>query len=97
MNDVLFIVLIGWHALLALALAVRAAYARALVTRAIALDTLALVVVTSLALVAVERGRADYLDVALVLALLGFAQTIATARFVPGGAREDDRAEERDG
>lgn len=82
MHDVVFQIVLTWQAALIAALAVRGARSKSLVGRAIALDTLALVFVAALASIAVARARAGYLDVALVLAMLGFAQTIATARFV---------------
>lgn len=82
MHDAVFQIVLTWQTVLIAALAVRGARSRSIVGRAIALDTLALVFVAALASIAVARGRPDYLDVALVLAMLGFTQTIATARFV---------------
>lgn len=81
MHDAVFQLVMAWQLVLVAVLALRGARARSLVGRAIALDTLALVFVSALALLATERARAGYLDVALVIAMLGFAQTIATARY----------------
>lgn len=82
MHEAVFHVVLAWQVGLVAVLAVRGARARTLVGRAIALDVLALVFVAALAVVAVRRRQADYLDVALVLALLGFTQTIVTARYI---------------
>ena len=43
--------------------------------------TIALGMIGALAVTALDRGESGYLDAALVLALLGFAQTTAAARF----------------
>ena len=80
---------IVWHIGLVALLVGFALRTRRLVDRVVALDTLALVFVAALAIVALRRHSAHYLDVALVLALLGFAQTVATARLLE--RREDLR------
>lgn len=59
-----------------------AAASRSLVQRLLLLDVLALVLVAALTLLGLRREQAAYLDLALVLALLGFAQTAAVARFL---------------
>ena len=82
MHAVVYQVVVMWHIGLIAVLTVHALRARSTVVRAIALDTLALVFVATLAVVGIRRGEAGYLDVALALALLGFAQTVGTARFV---------------
>lgn len=89
MHDWAFhIAFLGQIALVAV-LAVHASRARAMIDRAVALDTLPLVFVAALALVAVRRREPAYLDIALVLALVGFAATVATTRFL--SSREDLR------
>lgn len=80
MNSVLFQVVVLWLVALVAALALAAFRARTVVERALALEVLTMVLVAALAAVALHTGRAGYLDVALVLALLGFTQTLATAR-----------------
>lgn len=87
MHDTVFHLVLAWQVGLVAVLAVRGARSNTLFGRAIALDTLALVFVAALALVAVHRGQADYLDVALVLAMLSFAQTIVTARYLAPSRR----------
>jgi multisubunit Na+/H+ antiporter MnhF subunit len=82
MHDVVFLIVIVWNTVLVAVLAVYALRAPTIVIRALALDTLALVFVAALAVVAVHRDRAGYLDIALMIAMLGFAQTVATARII---------------
>ena len=80
MHDPVFHVVIVWQIALAVVLVVHAVRVRRVLHRVVVLDALALVVVASLASVAVDRAEAGYLDVALALALLGFGQTVATVR-----------------
>jgi multicomponent Na+:H+ antiporter subunit F len=81
MHAIVFYVAVGWTVLLLAALGVRAARARRIVDRVLALDVLGLVLVDALGALAIERRRADYLDIALVVALLSFGQTVATVRY----------------
>jgi multicomponent Na+:H+ antiporter subunit F len=53
--------------------------------RAVALDVLTLIVTPAMAAFAVLSGRAIYLDVALVYALLSFLGVIALARYLDRG------------
>jgi multisubunit Na+/H+ antiporter MnhF subunit len=69
-----------WHIGLVAVLVGSALRTPRLVDRLVALDSLALVFVAALALIALHRHSPHDLDIALVLALLGFAQTVATAR-----------------
>jgi len=71
--------------------------------RVVALDMLTVLIVAFCAVYAVSTGETDFLDVALVLALVGFLATVALARFAErralrsgnaGGA--DAREEVRD-
>lgn len=55
------------------------------VDRVAAFDTLTVIAVTGLALTALASGRAIYLDVALVYALLSFLGVIVAARYLEGG------------
>lgn len=80
MHAWVFVVVVGWHVVLAAVLVGFSLRTRRLVDRIVALDAFALVVVAVLVVLAVARRAAHDLDVALVLAMLGFAQTVATAR-----------------
>lgn len=82
MHDAVFVVAIAWAMVLVLTLIGFATVTRSIMTRTLALEVLSLVMVAALAVVAIERNEAGYLDIALVLAMLGFAQTIATLRLV---------------
>jgi multicomponent Na+:H+ antiporter subunit F len=62
-------------------LAVRATRASTTFDRALALDVLSLVFVAALSTFGIHRGRTGYLDIALMLALLSFLQTVATAHY----------------
>ena len=55
------------------------------VTRAISLDLLTLVSIPLLVGVAVSEGRAIYVDVALVYAVLSFLGVLALARYLEKG------------
>ena len=55
------------------------------VTRAIALDVLSLITIPLLAAVAITTGRAIYVDVALVYAILSFLGVLALARYLEKG------------
>lgn len=82
MHLAIFIVVVVWLMLLAAATAWAAVVAHSTVVRALALDTLALVFVGVLMVLAIHEREAGFLDVALVLAMLGFVQTVATSRLV---------------
>ncbi len=67
---------------LAVGLAVlRLALGPTLPDRVVALDMMTLAIVAFCALAAIRTGDAAFLDVALVLALVGFLATVALARF----------------
>lgn len=53
--------------------------------RAIALDTMTLISISSIVLVALFAGRAIYLDAAMVYAILSFIGIVAVARHIEGG------------
>lgn len=55
------------------------------VDRVVAFDVLTIVAITGIVLAAVVEGRAIYLDVALVYALLSFLGVIVAARYLEGG------------
>ena len=55
------------------------------VDRVVAFDGLTIVSISGLVMVALVTGRAIYLDVALVYALLSFLGVIVAARYLEGG------------
>lgn len=57
------------------------------VDRVVAFDVLTIISLTGIVLIAVLEGRAIYLDVALVYALLSFLGVIVIARYLEGGAK----------
>lgn len=61
--------------------------------RVVALDMMTVAIVAFCGLATVRSGEAAFLDVALVLALVGFLATVALARFAERQIerREDDR------
>lgn len=75
-------VLAGLAFLLALA---RFAQGPRAVDRVVAFDVLTIVAITGIVLIALASGRAIYLDVALVYALLSFLGVIVAARYLEGG------------
>lgn len=80
MHDAVFYVAVIWQLALAAVLTYYTLRTNHIVNRILALDVLALVFVAAVACVAIHRNEPGYLDVALVLAMLGFVQTVATAR-----------------
>jgi len=55
--------------------------------RAVALDTVNTLVVTTMVLLGVAFGQVVYVDVAIVYALLSFISTLYIARYLERGAR----------
>jgi multicomponent Na+:H+ antiporter subunit F len=53
--------------------------------RAVALDTMTLISISAIVLVALFAGRVIYLDAAMVYAVLSFIGIVAVARHVEGG------------
>lgn len=62
--------------------AVRVVSAPSLADRVIALDLLVVVSMIAIAADAARRGSGDFLDVLVVIALLGFVATVSVARFI---------------
>ncbi|SDZ01316.1 multisubunit sodium/proton antiporter, MrpF subunit [Jannaschia faecimaris] len=58
--------------------------------RVVALDTMTVLIVAFCGLYALESGATAFLDVAVVLALIGFLATVALARFVERKRRRPD-------
>lgn len=82
MHEAVAIAALTWHVVLVGALLYRTATTRSRVRRALCVDTAALVITGFLSILAVVRFESAYLDVALTMALLGFAGTVAVGRFV---------------
>jgi multicomponent Na+:H+ antiporter subunit F len=53
--------------------------------RAIALDTMTLISISTIVLVALFAGRVIYIDAAMVYAILSFIGVVAVARHIEGG------------
>ncbi len=53
--------------------------------RAVALDTMTLISISTIVLVALFAGRVIYLDAAMVYAILSFLGIVAIARHIEGG------------
>ncbi|MCK0169089.1 cation:proton antiporter [Jannaschia sp. S6380] len=58
--------------------------------RVVALDTMTVLIVTFCGLFAIDTGQTAFLDVAVVLALIGFLATVALARFVERKVRRPE-------
>lgn len=67
-----------WLIILCVVLAVVAAHTTEIVARVLALDALAFVIVGLLAVLSISQRQPFFLDIALVMALVGFVQTVAT-------------------
>ncbi len=61
--------------------------------RVVALDMLVGIVIGFIALIAIRTGFTLYIDIAISLSLVGFLATVAFARFILAGPREDDQPE----
>jgi multisubunit Na+/H+ antiporter MnhF subunit len=85
MHPTVFILAIAWCFVLIALLAFHAVRARDTVDKLLALDTLSLVFIAALTIFALHRGRSAYLDVALMLALIAFAQTLAGVHYAGRG------------
>lgn len=84
-HETVFLIAALWLGLLVIACAVLVQRAGAAASRILALDTLVLLLIGLLVLWSDSEGVPYFLDAALVLAVLGFAATLAAARFHGGG------------
>ena len=74
---------------------IRLARGPSLPDRVLALDAMTLTIVSFCALAAIRTAERAYLDIAAVLALVGFLSTVALARFAERQvARRDDEDEQ---
>ena len=60
--------------------------------RVVALDTMTVLIVAFCGLYTIDTGSTAFLDVAVVLALIGFLATVALARFVERKTKRPDAA-----
>ncbi len=79
-----FIVIALFYVLLALALFFRLAKGPGGADRAVAADSIDILATVALVMFSIFTGRAIYLDVALVTALLGFIGTTLIGRYLGG-------------
>jgi multisubunit Na+/H+ antiporter MnhF subunit len=82
MHAIVFYAAMAWLAVLAGAVMLVTLRSRSMAARILGVDTLTLLLVAALAVVAVRTGASSYLDVALFVALLSFAGTLAAARYL---------------
>lgn len=75
-------IVLGMLAVSAVLCVIRLARGRSLPDRIVALDTLLVVIVLGLAVLAVRTGEDTYLDAMVVAALLGFTGTSLVAKFI---------------
>lgn len=77
-------VVLGWYLVLILLLLLHTRRADRVVDRLVSFDALSILFVGVLSALAVQRQEPFYLDIALVVALLGFVQTVMAARLLEG-------------
>ncbi|HET7408607.1 MAG TPA: monovalent cation/H+ antiporter complex subunit F [Paracoccaceae bacterium] len=82
MVDWIFGAIMVWHAILMLMLLVHAVRSREIVATLIAFDAVSLVLLSALVVLAAHRREVSFIEIALVLALVVFAQTLAAARLL---------------
>jgi multisubunit Na+/H+ antiporter MnhF subunit len=76
------LIVMALHLAIAIIMVIRA---RIMSSRILALDTLSILMIAFLALFADHRHAEYYLDAALILAFLGFVQTLVTVRYYDSG------------
>ncbi|MDQ3856308.1 MAG: monovalent cation/H+ antiporter complex subunit F [Chloroflexota bacterium] len=81
MHDLVFYIAVGWMTALLGASVVLLIRARSITVRILALDLLTLILVGLLVLYAAVNRQQYYMDAALILALVSFVSTLATARY----------------
>lgn len=85
MMKLLLVVALAWNTLLLVAGGLVLLRARDVIQRVLALDLLAALVVSLLALLCYYHRQPYYLDAAVALALLSFVATVAAARYLGSG------------
>jgi multisubunit Na+/H+ antiporter MnhF subunit len=82
MHTVTFQIVIVWQLGLLFALGWFALRTPSILARTLALDSTAIILVASISAAATWRAEPSLLDLALIVAMVGFAQTVATARLL---------------
>ena len=82
--NTLFLIGAICYIVLALGLVYRIARGPSTADRLVAADSLDLITSTALVLYALSCGRMIYLDIALVVAILGFISTVFISRYLEG-------------
>jgi len=82
MHEPVYVFSVAWSVGLVLVLVVFAYRNPRIMPRTLALEVLSLLMAAVLGIVAIARDSAGYLDIAMVIVMLGFAQTVATRRLV---------------
>lgn len=84
MHTAVFHVALLWQVGLGLILAVQAMRTRSVAERMVTVEALIVLLVTALGMLAIRREEAGYLDIALVVGMLGFTQSVGALRLVEG-------------
>lgn len=87
MVEWIFDLFVVWHIVLIAILLFFARRTTDLVDRIVGFDALSLVFVSALAVIGTQRKEVFYFDIALVVAMLGFVQTVAAVRLLERRAR----------
>lgn len=82
MLDWTFVLTMLWLAGLILMLMLYMLRTSGIANRVVGFDSLSTLFVAALAVIAIQRRDAFYLDIALVVAMLAFTQTVATVRLL---------------
>ena len=82
MHTVVYYGAMVWLAVLVAGVMAVTLRSRSMAARILAVDTLTLLLIAALVLVATRTGAPSYLDAALFVALLAFAGTLAAARYL---------------
>lgn len=80
--EIVTLVTLGMFALGAVLALVRLVRGPSLPNRVIALDTVLIIFASAIAVDAARTGRGDFLDLMLVVSLVGFAGTVTAAWFI---------------
>jgi multisubunit Na+/H+ antiporter MnhF subunit len=86
MPEVPLAIALGWATLLLVAGGLVLLRSQDALTRVLALDVLVSIVVILMVILSYLRSESYYIDVALTLALLAFAATLAAARYLSRGS-----------
>lgn len=82
MAEWIFQLVLAWHAGLILLLLLYTARVQDDIRRLVGFDALSIAFVSALIIVGLHRQAPYYMDIALVVGMLGFVQTLAAVRYV---------------